>query len=64
MAELAAKLGRTVSSIRSAVARGADWVPPRVFLGKRLAWRLSVVDRFLRERGTRAVPEQTGGGAK
>jgi len=48
--QLAAKLGRTESAIRSAVARGADWIPPRVELGKRLAWRKSVVDAFLKKR--------------
>jgi predicted DNA-binding transcriptional regulator AlpA len=48
--ELAKKLGRTESAIRSAVNRAADWLPPRMELGGRLAWRRSTVDRWLADR--------------
>jgi predicted DNA-binding transcriptional regulator AlpA len=48
--ELARKLGRTEASIRSAVARGADWLPPRLTMGERLAWRRETVEAFLKGR--------------
>lgn len=45
--DLAAKLGRTEASIRSAVNRGgADWLPPRLNT-RRLSWRRATVDAFL-----------------
>lgn len=45
--QLAAQLGRTEAAIRSAVNRGADWLPPPFPMGRRLAWRKEDVDRFL-----------------
>jgi predicted DNA-binding transcriptional regulator AlpA len=53
--QLAAKMGRTESSIRSAVTRGADWLPPRLQLGARLAWRRATVDAFLKAREQKAA---------
>lgn len=50
VAELAKLLGRTEASIRSAVARGADWLPPRITMGERLAWRRETVEAFLKGR--------------
>lgn len=35
--DIAALYGRTESAVRSAVARGADWLPPRLDM-RRLAW--------------------------
>ena len=46
--QLAAKLGRTEAAIRSAVNRGADWLPPPFPMGRRLAWRREDVDAFLK----------------
>jgi hypothetical protein len=46
--DLAAKLGRTETAVRTAVARGADWIPPRLAT-RRLSWRRETVDRFLLE---------------
>jgi predicted DNA-binding transcriptional regulator AlpA len=45
--QLAAILGRTEAAIRSAVNRGADWLPPSFPMGRRLAWRREDVDSFL-----------------
>jgi predicted DNA-binding transcriptional regulator AlpA len=36
--DVAAKLGRSESAIRSAVARQAAWLPPAVRVGRRVAW--------------------------
>ncbi|WP_405120700.1 hypothetical protein [Pseudomonas leptonychotis] len=47
--ELAKLLGRTESSIRSAVQARPDWLPPYFKQGARLAWRLESVRKFLRE---------------
>ena len=53
VADLAKKLGRTESAIRSAVARGDDWIPPRIDMGRRLAWRRGTVEAFLKARETK-----------
>lgn len=45
--DLARRLGRTEASIRSAVNRDADWLPPPFPMGRRLAWRVSDVDEFI-----------------
>lgn len=45
--DLARMLGRTESAIRTAVNRGAPWLPPSFPMGRRLAWRREDVDRFL-----------------
>lgn len=46
--DLARKLNRTESAIRSAVARGgADWLPPRLQT-RRLSWRRETVEQFLK----------------
>lgn len=45
--QLAAMLGRTEAAIRSAVNRGADWLPPSFPMGRRLAWRRNDVEAFL-----------------
>ncbi len=55
--QLAVKLGRTEGAIRSAVARGADWLPPRMDMGRRIAWSRAVVDAFLLGRTQTAAPE-------
>lgn len=51
--DLARKLGRTESAIRTAVNRGANWLPPSFSMGRRLAWRAVDVDRFLAEQAQR-----------
>jgi predicted DNA-binding transcriptional regulator AlpA len=51
--DLARKLGRTESAIRTAVNRGANWLPPAFSMGRRLAWRAVDVDRFLAEQAQR-----------
>lgn len=45
--DLARKLGRTESAIRTAVNRGANWLPPSFPMGRRLAWRRVDVESFL-----------------
>jgi len=45
--DLARKLGRTESAIRTAVNRGAEWLPPSFPMGRRLAWRRVDVESFL-----------------
>lgn len=45
--DLAQKLGRTESAIRTAVNRGATWLPPSFPMGRRLAWRRVDVESFL-----------------
>jgi predicted DNA-binding transcriptional regulator AlpA len=45
--DLARKLGRTEAAIRTAVNRKADWLPPAFSMGRRLAWRVTDVDKFL-----------------
>lgn len=47
VSDLAAKLGRTESAIRTAVNRGAEWLPPSFHMGRRLAWRRVDVEAFL-----------------
>jgi predicted DNA-binding transcriptional regulator AlpA len=44
---MAKMLGRSESAIRTAVDRGAEWLPPSFPMGRRLAWRRSDVDAFL-----------------
>lgn len=48
--QLAAKLGRTEAAIRSGVSRSAAWIPPRLDMGGRLAWRRETVDQWLAKR--------------
>ena len=62
--QLAKKLDRTESAIRQGVARGVDWLPPRVDMGKRLAWRRHVVERWLEEREEKAANDDGRGGAQ
>lgn len=45
--DLARKLGRTEAAIRTAVNRGASWIPPSFPMGRRLAWRRADVESFL-----------------
>ncbi len=45
--DLARMLGRTEAAIRTAVNRGATWLPPSFPMGRRLAWRREDVERFL-----------------
>lgn len=45
--DLARTLGRTEAAIRTAVNRGAAWLPPSFHMGRRLAWRREDVDKFL-----------------
>ncbi|WP_417703275.1 hypothetical protein [Pseudomonas sp.] len=47
--ELAKLLGRTESSIRSAIQAKASWLPPHFKQGTRICWRLESVRTFLRE---------------
>ncbi len=47
--ELAKMLGRSESSIRSALQAGAYWLPPFFKQGSRICWRVSTVRRFLLE---------------
>lgn len=47
--ELAKLLGRTESSIRSAIQARPDWLPPYFKQGVRVCWRLESVRKFLRE---------------
>ncbi len=49
VSQLATLLGRTEAAIRSAINRGADWLPKPFPMGRRLAWRRVDVDRFLAE---------------
>lgn len=51
--QLAAQLGRTEAAIRSAVNRGAAWLPPSFQMGRRLAWRKEDVDKFLKDQSTK-----------
>lgn len=48
--ELARKLGRTEASIRSSVNRGGEDLPPRLMIGRRLAWRAVTVEQWLAAR--------------
>jgi predicted DNA-binding transcriptional regulator AlpA len=45
--DLARMLGRTEAAIRTAVNRGAPWLPPSFSMGRRLAWRREDVEKFL-----------------
>jgi len=56
--QLAAKLGRTESAIRTGVNRGVDWLPPRVDMGGRLAWRRTTVDQWLEKREQRPAAKK------
>ena len=47
--QLAQLLGRTESSIRSAIQSRPDWLPPFFKQGTRVCWRLETVREFLRE---------------
>jgi len=47
--ELARMLGRSESSIRSAIRDGAYWLPPSFKQGVRHCWRTTSVRRFLAE---------------
>ena len=47
--QLAVMLGRSESSIRSAIRDGAHWLPPSFKQGVRHCWRVEAVRRFLRE---------------
>ncbi|AMO78082.1 MULTISPECIES: hypothetical protein [Pseudomonas aeruginosa group] len=47
--EVARLLGRTESSIRSAIQARPDWLPPYFKQGVRVCWRLETVRKFLRE---------------
>jgi predicted DNA-binding transcriptional regulator AlpA len=47
--DMAKKLGRSEAAIRSAVARGADWLPLHFHMGHRVAWREADVNAFLRK---------------
>lgn len=53
--DLAKKLGRTESAIRSAVQRGDDWIPPRIEMGTRLAWSRETVNTWLKARETKPI---------
>ncbi len=57
--DLARKLGRTEASIRSAVNRGGDDLPPRL-KGRRLAWRTVTVDTWLAAREQKPAPKAGG----
>lgn len=46
VADLARLMSRTEASLRAAINRGADWVPPSFHIGRRLAWRRSDVDAW------------------
>lgn len=45
--DMAKMLGRTESAIRTAVNRGAEWLPVPFPMGRRLAWRREDVSAFL-----------------
>lgn len=45
--DMAKMLGRTEAAIRTAVNRGAEWLPPSFPMGRRIAWRRADVDAFL-----------------
>ncbi|MFK0088739.1 hypothetical protein ACIQUS_15755 [Pseudomonas sp. NPDC090755] len=47
--ELAKLLGRSESSIRSAMQINAAWLPPFFKQGRRICWRLKTVRKFLEE---------------
>lgn len=47
--QLAQILGRSESSIRSAIQVGAYWLPPSFKQGTRICWRISSVKKFLQE---------------
>lgn len=47
--QLAKMLGRTESSIRSAIRDGAYWLPPSFKQGVRHCWRTASVRKFLME---------------
>lgn len=47
--ELAKMLGRTESSIRSAIRDKAAWLPPGFKQGARHCWRVATVRQFLSE---------------
>jgi predicted DNA-binding transcriptional regulator AlpA len=57
VADMAKKLGRTEAAIRSAINRGADWLPPHFHQGRRVAWLEADVDRFLKRQ---ARPKKKG----
>lgn len=59
--QLAKLLGRTDAAIRTAVNRGADWLPKPFRMGVRLAWRREDVDRFLEERSKQTDGRRTRG---
>jgi predicted DNA-binding transcriptional regulator AlpA len=45
--DMAKMLGRTEAAIRTAVNRGAEWLPPSFPMGRRIAWRRADVDAFI-----------------
>lgn len=62
--DLAKLLGRTESSIRSAVGRGgADWLPPRLNV-RRLSWRRETVEQFLKGLEQKPAAKSRGGKVK
>lgn len=53
IADLARMLGRTEAAVRSAVNRGAPWLPPSFPMGRRLAWRRADVEKFFQTQATK-----------
>ncbi len=47
--ELARLMGRSESSIRTAVGRLPDWLPKPMKQGRRVCWRLESARQFIRE---------------
>ena len=45
--DLARMIGKTDSAVRAGIQRGADWLPPAFLMGRRHAWRLVDVERWL-----------------
>ncbi|HYC87226.1 MAG TPA: hypothetical protein VEB86_18470 [Chryseosolibacter sp.] len=52
--ELARRLNRTEASIRQAILRKSDSVPPGFKLGRRLAWKSSTVEKWLAKKDAKA----------
>jgi predicted DNA-binding transcriptional regulator AlpA len=62
VSDLARMLGRTEASIRSAINRDdTGSIPPRLNMGRRICWRRSTVEAWLRDREQAQEPAKAGG---
>lgn len=58
VAQCAKKIGKTEAALRMAVARESDDIPPWFYMGRRIAWRVATVDKWLADRERKAIEER------